>query len=623
MHRNKASGLDGLCAELFIVAGTNISSHISLLFNYIYNSGHYPDAWCVGFIVPIHKKGPTRIANNFRGITILSAFGKPFSTILNTRILNWCEAFGVITESQAGFRPLYSTSDQLFVLQAVIEHILKTKNKLYVAFIDFSKAFDLVERSILLTQLMYNGLSGKILQIIKSMYTITKTCLKYAGTYSSFFNCNVGVRQGECLSPILFILFINDMEEQMSRNFEGIDMGTLKLMLLLYADDTVIFGDSPDNLQAGLNAMTDFCRDRKITINHEKTKIMIFEKRQHVPDFIWTLDGNNLEVVSEFKYLGLNFGKTGKYNPAFKSLATQATKASFMLRKHMLRFPNLPVNFALQFFDSMVVPVLSYGCQLWGFKEVKSLEVIHKKFCKMLLGVKQSTPDCFVYGELGRFPLYIKWQVAIIKFWLNILRSKRQKYTFIMYQKMVDATNHNNNVINWASQVRDLLNNLGYGQVWLDQAVFNENWLIRSIEQRLKDQYMQSWLNFIDNSSKATLYKSFKNTFSIESYLITLPKHLRMGLSRLRCSSHDLHIETGRWARPPVPQADRTCTHCHLNAIEDEYHFLLICPKYSNIRATYIEQKFWQRPSKYKFQLLMSRKFESVAKYIFQVNRTR
>ncbi len=170
------------------------------------------------------------------------------------------------------------------------------------------------------------------------------------------------------------------MEEQMANNFEGIDIGTLKLMLLSYADDTVLFGDTPIKLQAGLDALSDYCRDRNIVINHQKTKIMSFAKRKKITDFTWFVDGNELEVVTEFKYLGLTFGTNGKYSLALNVLATQGIRATYSLRKHILRFPNIPVEITLRFFDTMVVSVLSYGCQLWGFKEIKNLEVIHKNF---------------------------------------------------------------------------------------------------------------------------------------------------------------------------------------------------------------------------------------------------
>jgi len=134
---------------------------------------------------------------------------------------------------------------------------------------------------------------------------------------------------------------------------------------------------------------------------------------------------------------------------------------------------------------------------------------------------------------------------------------------------------------------------------------------------------MQKWYNFIANSSKANYYRSFKINFTIEKYL-SLPTYLRFGLSRLRCSSHQLKIETGRWTRPPIPPANRICSNCDLHLVEDEYHFILICPKYSNIRINYIDQRFWQTPTLYKFERLMSGKYYyNIAQFILKANGIR
>ncbi len=175
IKRNKAVGVDGLRGEL--EGGNAIIMQLTILFNVILHSGQYPETWSLGYIVPIHKSGPTNVANNFRGITILSVFGKLFSIILNTRLSAWCDAYSIISESQAGFRSSYSTIDQIYVLNAVVNHLLHKGSKLYAAFIDFSKAFDLVDRTLLLQQLSQSGLSGKILHIIKSMYERTKSCV--------------------------------------------------------------------------------------------------------------------------------------------------------------------------------------------------------------------------------------------------------------------------------------------------------------------------------------------------------------------------------------------------------------------------------------------------------------
>ena len=113
---------------------------------------------------------------------------------------------------------------------------------MYSAFIDFKKAFDFVVRDVLWFKLIQNGVRGKILNIIQSMYRNIKSRIKFNNNLSNEFSSYIGVRQGECLLPFLFSMYINDLENELMQNgVDGIDLGMLKLYLLLYADDIVIF----------------------------------------------------------------------------------------------------------------------------------------------------------------------------------------------------------------------------------------------------------------------------------------------------------------------------------------------------------------------------------------------
>ena len=145
-----------------------------------------------------------------------------------------------------------STVDNIFILHGLISHMLNQGKKLFCAFIDFTKAFDYVVRDNLWFKLIKLGIRGNILNIIKSMYETVKSKVRFENQLSEEFSCILGVRQGECLSPFLFSMFLNDLEEEFLINdIDGIDIGLIKIFLLLYAD--VIFSSSPEGLQDGLN----------------------------------------------------------------------------------------------------------------------------------------------------------------------------------------------------------------------------------------------------------------------------------------------------------------------------------------------------------------------------------
>ena len=170
------------------------------LFNIILGTGILPESWLIGVIKPIYKcKGDPKNAENYRPITILSCFDKIFTSIHNSRLHQFIEANNILVENQAGFRAGYSTTDYIFVLNALTE-ILKTKKmKLFCSFIDFSKAFDSVWRVGLWRKLISKNINGKKFNVIYNMYTGITSCVSYNGDRSTYFPCLRGVRQGENL----------------------------------------------------------------------------------------------------------------------------------------------------------------------------------------------------------------------------------------------------------------------------------------------------------------------------------------------------------------------------------------------------------------------------------------
>ena len=196
--------------------------------------GYFPENWSEGFIVPIYKKGDIHELSNYRGITLFSTLRKLFTRILNNRLNKCAEEYNVYIEAQAGFRKHMDTIDNIFILNGLITHCINNNEYLYCCFVDFTKAFDYVERDILWYKLTKIGVRGRMLDIIKSVYNTVKSRVKNNNTLSESFSCNIGVRQGECLSPYLFAMYVNDPEQELGdKGVNGIDIGMVKLLLLL------------------------------------------------------------------------------------------------------------------------------------------------------------------------------------------------------------------------------------------------------------------------------------------------------------------------------------------------------------------------------------------------------
>ena len=137
------------------------------------------------------------------------------------------------------------------------------------------------------------------------------------------------------LSPILFSLFLNDIEEQfINSGIEGLDINMLKIFMLLYADDIVIFSDTAEDLQRSLDLLLEYCNRWKLKINVSKTKIKVFRKGSILPrNLFFYYDGTQVEIVKQFKYLGLVFTVSGSFTEAQNTLSGQAQKAIFKLNK--------------------------------------------------------------------------------------------------------------------------------------------------------------------------------------------------------------------------------------------------------------------------------------------------
>ena len=384
LKTNKSGGPDYIINEFFIHGKHIFTPTLCNLFNKIYETGHFPETWSEGYVIPLHKKGSINDVENYRGITLLSNLGKLFTRVLNNRLGGWAETYLVLIEAQAGFRPGMSTVDNNFVLHGLISHILNSGRKFYCAFVDFTKAFDYIVRDNLWYKLVKLGLRGKILDILKSMYSSVKSRVKFDSKLGNEFNCTLGVRQGECLSPLLFSLYLNDIEEQfINSGLDGIDVNMFKMFMLLYADDIVIFANSADELQHGLDLLLNYCNIWKLTVNVSKTKVMVFRKGGILPRNIYFyFNGERLEIVKEFKYLCMVFTTGASFAAAQNTLSGQAQKAIFKLNKYLYKFTCISPKHKLDLFDKLISPILNYSSEVWGFIKANSIERVHLQYCK-------------------------------------------------------------------------------------------------------------------------------------------------------------------------------------------------------------------------------------------------
>jgi hypothetical protein len=262
---------------------------------------------------------------------------------------------------------------------------------------------------------------------------------------------------------------------------------------------------------------------------------------------------------------------------------------------------HLDIDTQLHLFNSVVVPIMMYGSEVWGYTDLKLMERLQLRFCKILLNVKKSTPNAMVLGELGVYPLEIYIKTRMLSFWLKQMQGHKCKLSYLLYQ----IVSHLGNISPWITHIQNILNGCGLQYIWFSQGYnININWLKVYSLTNHKDQFQQNWHDSIYNSNKCLIYRMFKTEFRLEKYLTSLPLKIRNLFTKFRCKSTRLPIEAGVFVG--ISRDDRVCSLCDSHAIGDEFHYIFTCPFFTNDRKRFIEPKYWKFPSAFNMNLLFN-----------------
>ena len=607
LKSGKCPGIDSILNEFIKYGGNSLKKTILKLFNSILNTGCFPEIWATGEIIPLHKKGDKNDPLNYRGITLLSCLGKLFTNVINNRLNAWAEANEIFCDEQFGFRKNRGTRDCMFILQGIIDLIISKGKPLYCAFVDLQRAFDSANRRAIWYKLSLNKISSKIITLIRNMYEKIKVCVKSTNQSNNddestcFFKSRVGVFQGESLSPFLFSMYLNDLSEDLSTcNDLGVKLNEWLVTILLFADDMVLFSDSRQGLQNGLDQLAEYCDKWGLTVNVPKTKCVAFKQGGIIGgDDRWHYKNELIETVNHFKYLGFVFGSSGKFAKGIDALEIQAKRALFGLKSIFQRHPEMLPKTQLQLFNSLVKPILDYSCEIWGYLDAVKLETIHLNILKYILDVRKTVPTAYVYSEMNATPLHVSRKLSVIKYWLNILKLDVKHPVRLTYNVLRQAAD-DSTFPNWTTHIKFLLQSNGFGYIWENQNTVNDTYFLNQFKRRLSDTFLQTCNDLASQTSRNRFYNNLSPRINGTHYLFDIKERfLRVALSRMRLGSHNLMVERGRWTKPrKTPYPNRVCRTC--GTVEDEYHIIIDCPRFSTPRQKYIPKNLTTRPSMFK-----------------------
>jgi hypothetical protein len=303
MNPNKSHGCDNISIQMLQLCAESVVIPLGIIFKNIIKTGIFPSQWKFANVTPIHKKGNKQMVSNYRPISLLPVCSKIFEKILFNNVYKYLVANNLISEHQSGFRPGDSTTNQLLYLVHTIHLALDEQKEVRSVFLDISKAFDKVWHVGLLFKLQQNGIHGILLNLFNSYLSNRNQRVVINGFESEWGLIEAGVPQGSVLGPLLFLIYINDLEND------------IKSSVKFFADDTSLFSIvtnpvlSASELNSDLKIIEKWAYQWKMLFNPDPTKQaveMLFSRKRsdqgHPPLFF-----NNLPVVSatSHKHLGI------------------------------------------------------------------------------------------------------------------------------------------------------------------------------------------------------------------------------------------------------------------------------------------------------------------------------
>lgn len=608
LKNGKAVAADQIANEFIKTCGDHMIAALTHLFNQCLANQVYP--WKESVVTPLHKKGSSYDPNNYRAIAVTSNIGKLFSSVLLNRLVSFRSTEFPDPVNQLGFTRGAETADHILTLKTAVDKHLQLKKgrkaRLYTAFVDFSKAFDTVCREALLFKLWKYGVGGNFFGVLQDMYTSSSARVKLLGKLSERIEVLIGTEQGHPMSPELFKIYLFELSQQLDST-PGVNAPCLAgkhISHLLWADDLVLMASDHDSLQLLLNALQRFCTEWGLTVNIDKTAIMVFNTSSRIlnESQSFTYCDTRIPSTKTYCYLGVVFTLNGSFKVNANHLRQKAIRSIMSLRR-AVDFSVLPPDTLLKLFDLLIAPIATYCHQVWlpltswarlnraevpDLKALSSdpLEKLHLSFMKIALAVNRKTSNCVMWGDTGRLPLAFSLKKSVVRYYSRVCQLSSDCPT--------EPTETTPLLVYAFRDQQDL------GMDW------HRN-IAKFMTEHNEDTFLKSWEASRKSNRKLGFYNEVKLTFDREPFL-ALDRRFAGSIARMRSASHPLNIERGRYARYRTSsfsiERARLCPSCTSQdtgiieglselplfdpITEDEPHFLLECPLYQDLRDRFI-----------------------------------
>ena len=418
-------------------------------------------------------------------------------------------------------------------------------------------------------------------RVLKDFYRATRCKIRVGKGLTEEFSVEKEVKQGAVLSPILFSIFINTLVERLGETGMGVKMGQGTIESLFYADDIVLITNKPEKLQSMLDVVTKYCRRWRCEINRDKSQVVVYGRKRGIRIRKWLLGGGEITQVEAYKYLGIEFERKGGWRKFRERMLRKALRVSGLVKVMCRRNRMLSTDVKIMLWNGLVRPLLEYGAEIWGSRTWVEADRLQKKMGKFFLGVRPTTPDEMVLGDLGWKELRNRRTILRLRYWKKILGMGDERLTKRAYE---EDRRRLWQVGSWSKGTKAILEDLGLGEAWEKQDT-GGTWAewAETVEKAMGEKEAKSWNKGCEEKTKLEGYRSVKKEKGKEKYLEVKDKMGRCLMARLRAGTNWLRIEQGRWVGEA--REERICRVCE-GEVEDESHFLRRCPEYKELRES-------------------------------------
>ena len=604
-------------------------------FNLCFTSGLSPSDWDQSNIKPIPKKDKdNRDPLQNRCITIMCCVAKIYSGILNRRLQDYLEKNEILFEEQNGFRASRSCIDHVLVLCTILRNRKSMNLNTFLAFIDFQKAFDSVDRHLLLYKLSKIGIFGKFYGAISAMYSNPRARIILNEHETDYFECPIGVKQGDCISATLFAIFINDLGEQIKQSGIGLKLNcnvenvepNLMVNILMYADDLILLTENENDMQFLLYLVETWCSKWRLEVNLTKTNIMhIRNSRRNRSIFTFIFNKRCVEYCTKYKYLGVSLNEFLNFNDIANCQSESAGRALGAIINKTIKNGGLPYKIYTLLFESCCTSITDYGSEIWGFEPRDGTLKIHLRAARSYLGLPKNVTSVGVLAEINWLEPHLRTQIRMVRQFFRVLKmsDKRLPKKVMLWDKKVSEQY---NFQTWYKEVKtifethNMLNFFGQGSCIPSTITkLKESMQLKqNVELRMK----------CNEKPKLRTFVTFKDFGPTPMYLLKPISFVQKKfIAQLRLSALPIRIETGRFERPRLAVLERLCPSCDDGqSIENEEHFIFYCSKYSDLRQKWIDQlqksdKFSDLETSEKFRIIFDKpeNIKSSAQYIINI----